>query len=160
MMKIMLIVATIFAAVSWAEAGPSANRIKSSGLLDELIHSGDESPVKPVQPVKKSHSRAERAEAKNFDGVWVGSSDQIQLIKRIHKNLYLSGSSEHSAWQVQCVLQDVVAKCIGSGISQSRGEFTYESELRKSGAMLQENWTKNYSSGQSDSGSSDYHKEI
>lgn len=162
MMKVFMMVTAMAVGMSWADAGPSANRTKgSSGLLDRLL-SDDEASAPQVQMKSSqgSHSRAERAEAKRFDGVWVDQSDQILLIKRVKGTLYLSGSSENSAWQAKCLLEDVTATCVGSGISQTEGGFNYEGELRKQGVSLQASWKLEYRSGQSASGLSSCKKEL
>lgn len=142
--KLSLFLSVVMLACSVAHAGPPANRIKQGpGLLNGLL--GDDAKEQP--PVAEM---AEMPKTSGFNGIWHDTSGRVLLIKQIHRTLFLSGSSAAAAWQAQCVMSAGTAKCLGSGMSQTNGEFRYESDLKLDGASMHENWEFNYRNSSSD----------
>jgi len=134
--------------VQTASAGPSSNRIKQGpSVLDELF--GD-SPEQ--SPSKQTGTTNENVPQNDLDGIWRDASGNIVLVKTIHRSIYISGNSNTSAWHAQCVPSEQAARCIGNGISETKGEFNYESELRTLSDSLEIGWRKHFSNGQNDAG--------
>jgi hypothetical protein len=148
-------------------AGPPSNRIKQGpGLINELF--GDDqqaatnkpadttTPAKPADMTTAGTPQQNQpvTPAGDFDGIWRDASSQVVMIKQIHNTLYLSGSSDHAAWQAQCVISPAMARCLGNGISGTDGEFNYESDLHLAQSQLQIDWQRRYSNGRADSGKS------
>jgi hypothetical protein len=148
--NLFLFLSVLALGCSVAHAGPPSHRIKQGpGLIDSLLGSDDDAKKQPP-----AAEMAEMPKASGYDGVWHNASGRVLLIKQIHRTLFLSGSSEAAAWQAQCVMSADEAKCLGSGMSQTNGEFRYESELHLDGASLQDDWEFHYRNGGSDSGHS------
>ena len=136
-------------------AGPSANRIKQGpGLLSEVSGSEPSQAQKsPAHTPVQAEQKRPASPADNLDGVWQEASGKVLLIKQIHNTLYLSGSSDLTVWQAQCVGSASRARCMGQGISKTAGEFQYESELHTQKGRLLIDWQHHYSNGSNDSGS-------
>ncbi len=145
----------IFSAI--ATAGPSAHRLKEgSGLLNDLLGTNTNQkqsiPDTPITP----RTGSKQGKFGLYDGVWHTSDGRTLLIKQIHRTLYVSGSSLHAAWQAQCVMATELARCIGTGISNTAGEFHYESKFRLSDVSLKSDWMRNYNNGNAQSGHRDW----
>lgn len=146
---------------SVADAGPSANRIKQGpGLLDTLL--GDDDAGKSQKPAAEGERLDVRMPPRtsDYDGVWHDASGRTLLIKKINRTLFLSGSSDSSAWQAQCVVSASTATCLGSGTSKMDGEFRYKSDLQLGATNLQVDWKLNYSNGHTDSGHAVYQQAL
>ncbi len=151
------LLACLLLSAAMASAGPSAHRTQGeSGLLNNLFGSRDTEPEQPTPATRPNTAQNASRHIKPgmYDGVWRNDHDRIVLIKQIHRTLYVSGSSDHAAWQAQCVTGGDSASCVGSGISNTAGEFRYESSLHADGLRLQSAWTRRYRSGHTRSGRS------
>jgi len=72
----------------------------------------------------------------------------------------LFGTNHSDKEQGRSVPRKTAATNIGSGISNTAGEFRYESDLRLDSISLQSNWTRNYNNGQSRSGRANLNKQM
>jgi len=164
-MKYILLVAmllTLALGSFQAEAGPSANRVKDGpGLLDSWFGDSTENKAPASKENHPEHTDAaivSPTDASVYNGIWKAENGQLLLIKRIHRTLFLSGSSSDAAWQAQCVSIKKEARCIGSGSSKSGGEFNYVSNMDLQAASLKIDWNFKYASGHPLSGQSIYQK--
>ncbi len=150
-----------------ASAGPSAQRTQEgSGLLNQLFgtskHKQATTEPQPATTTNTPKTVLKQVKPGIYDGVWKDEHGRILLIKQIHRTLYVSGSSNHAAWQAQCVMAHASARCIGNGISNTAGEFSYEGKLQtnRNRLRLQSNWTRSYSSGQTRSAQANLNKQL
>ncbi len=140
-----------------ASAGPSAHRTQDgSGFLNQLFGSSNAATEQEVSTARPATTNTIRAGGKPvhsgaYDGIWKDPDGRMMLIKQIHRTLFVSGSSLHAAWQAQCVMTIESARCLGTGISNSAGEFRYESTLHRVRLQLQSDWIRHYNNGNTQS---------
>jgi len=178
-MKTILCVLMINMGTVAALAGPSSNRIKDGpGLFDSLFEADDKTVTSKPHAGEQQQPLSDAAVADAtvsaspapvqtglFDGIWLDQHGQLLMLKQIHRNLFLSASSKHAAWQAQCIVTAAAARCIGDGMSDVDGGFSYEGHLSIQGdgsqpSSLKADWTIIFHNGNKNAGHSIYQKRL